>query len=84
MSIKQSVKIRPYHNEGERLRKLSEIELSNKEKEVLSEHLLDDLKPIIISIVKMAFYKYCDAHKASPEVSNLEWHRFKKILTKVL
>jgi len=46
--------------------------------------MVKEFKPLITSIVKRAFIRYCKAHGASPEVEELEWKRFNKIFQGML
>lgn len=83
--IKQSVKIKPFHSEGERRRKAAEIELSEEEKTALERAILAGIRPVIMNIVEKAFRRYCkQGHKAPDDVTQLEWERFEKFLRRVL
>lgn len=42
------------------------------------------LKPLVITIVERAFRRFAKAHGVKPEQEEIEWSRFKKILSGML
>jgi len=69
--FKRNVHIQPHHE----IKSYSDEGLGEIEK---------TLKPLVLSIIEQAFKRYCNAHKATNEIRELEWKRFKKILNEML
>lgn len=69
--MKRNVYPQPYHDK-------------EKERKFDIEELEKELKPVLIGLIERAFRKYCKAHGAKPDVEDLEWSRFKKILNRML
>lgn len=86
--MKVNFKINPaIHSEGERLRKIDEAyqaSIKEKNKEFLVAELSEFLKPLLMRIIERAFKRYCVGHKASADMTELEWKRFSKILRGML
>ena len=67
----RNVYTQPYHDKAEE----SKFDIEGIEKE---------LKPLVLQIVEKAFRRYASIHGAPKEQEDLEWTRFKKILSRML
>lgn len=75
--MKKNVYVKPFHDIGEKIREDSELEQ-------ISRTVYNGIRPVIFNNIEVAFKKYAKAHKVEDAAAELEWQRFKKILSQML